>query len=62
MLAATEGRWKDAYFNLANLYKNGLHNYEKALPYLYKSLENGDIDANLQLADMYQDGLGVDRD
>ena len=51
--------------NLGNLYARGLgvkQNYQQAILWYKKSIEQGSTDALTNLAVMYQSGLGVEKD
>jgi TPR repeat protein len=51
----------DAQFELGILYKNGLKDYAQAAAWFRKAAKDGDLEALVNLADLYADGLGVRR-
>jgi hypothetical protein len=51
----------DAQLQLGILYKNGLRNFAQAAVWFRKAAEENDLDAFVNLADLYADGLGVRR-
>lgn len=62
LLRAANAGIVDAQFQLGNLYKNELHEYEKAMHWFQTAHSNGDADAAFHLGLMYEEGLGVNQD
>lgn len=52
----------DAQLELGNLYKDTLHDYEKALRWFQAAHKQGKVFATFQLGTLYEDGLGVAQD
>jgi TPR repeat protein len=50
-----------AQLELGNMYKNGLKDFAQAAVWFRKAAERGDLEAFVNLADLYAEGLGVRR-
>ena len=61
--AAADRGYVNSQYNLADLYHNDYYpNYTKAMYWMKKVAESGDVEAKFHVGAMYHDGEGVERD